>query len=49
METETIASRNVVSLLLGDLYNAAICKVDPDTVDEKAEAANESYVYGWDC
>lgn len=43
METETIASRNVVSLLLDEVFNASICKVDPETVTD------EDYVYGWDC
>lgn len=48
METETIAARNVVSLLLKDHYNAAICKMDA-VEDEAASANKENYVYGWDC
>lgn len=43
METETIAARNVVELLMQEEYDAGICKCSGDTDDE------DSYVYGWDC
>ncbi|KAH8079076.1 FAD/NAD(P)-binding domain-containing protein [Cristinia sonorae] len=54
METETIASRNVVSLLLDDLYNAAICKPAAEDVEStmttiKTSKPDEEFVYGWDC
>ncbi|TCD60722.1 hypothetical protein EIP91_009628 [Steccherinum ochraceum] len=49
METETIASRNVISLLLNDLYNSAICKLDLEDEETIQKAADPNYVYGWDC
>ncbi|KAL1939239.1 hypothetical protein VTO73DRAFT_10042 [Trametes versicolor] len=53
METETIASRNVVDLLLQEQFNASICKPSAatDLVEDapalKAEPAD--FVLGWDC
>lgn len=53
METETIASRNVVDLLLQEQFNASICKpsADTDPAEDapapKAEPAD--FVLGWDC
>ncbi|KAI0777409.1 FAD/NAD(P)-binding domain-containing protein [Trametes elegans] len=45
METETIASRNVVDLLLQEQFQAGICKPAEDGDAPK----NDSFVYGWDC
>ena len=42
METETIASRNIVELILREKFNTSICPV------EMADAGG-SGVYGWDC
>ena len=44
METEIIASRNVVDLLLQEKFNSSICPLD-----EKEKEAPEGFVYGWDC
>ncbi|KAJ7042618.1 Prenylcysteine lyase-domain-containing protein [Mycena alexandri] len=46
METETLASRNIVDLLLNEKFNSGICgpKGTPRNDTEK-----EDYVYGWDC
>lgn len=46
METEIIASRNVVDLLLQEKFNSSICPLDEEK--EKKEAP-EGFVYGWDC
>jgi len=46
METETIASRNVVDLLMREKFNSTICPL----VEEKREASvHAEFVYGWDC
>ncbi|KAF8504494.1 FAD/NAD(P)-binding domain-containing protein [Russula emetica] len=47
METETIASRNVVDLLMREKFNSSICPLD----EEKREGASvhAGFVYGWDC
>ena len=44
METETIAARNVVELMLKEQYDAAICKERFPEDD-----LPEDFVYGWDC
>lgn len=50
METETIASRNVVELLLHEQFNAGLCKQETDENGEPAPTDDEdSFVYGWDC
>lgn len=50
METETIASRNVVELLLHEQFNAGLCKQETDKDGEPAPTDDEdSFVYGWDC
>jgi len=45
METEIIASRNVVDLLLQEKFNSSICPLD----EEKEKEMPEGFVYGWDC
>jgi prenylcysteine oxidase / farnesylcysteine lyase len=46
METETIASRNVVDLLLREKFNSSICHMDEEIKGKEAPAG---FVYGWDC
>jgi len=43
METETLASRNVVDLLLREKFYSSICPTG------KKENASAEFVYGWDC
>ena len=43
METQTIASRNIVELILREKFNSSICPVEMSLED-----ADEG-VYGWDC
>jgi prenylcysteine oxidase/farnesylcysteine lyase len=45
METETLASRNVVDLLLREKFNSSICLSN----EEKREGESAAFVYGWDC
>ena len=47
METETVAARNVVELLLREEFDASICKTNG--TDSVAEEKGEDFVYGWDC
>ena len=49
METETIASRNVVELLLQEQYNAGLCKTQDAEGVEPVKEKGEDFVYGWDC
>ncbi|KAI6032073.1 FAD/NAD(P)-binding domain-containing protein [Pisolithus microcarpus] len=54
METETIASRNVVDLLLHEEFGSGICGSQlsgPETGEEDAprESGSEDFVLGWDC
>jgi prenylcysteine oxidase / farnesylcysteine lyase len=44
METQTLASRNIVDLLLREKFNASICRLD---IEERMK--KEGFVYGWDC
>ncbi|KZT67749.1 FAD/NAD(P)-binding domain-containing protein [Daedalea quercina L-15889] len=51
METETLAARNVVELLLREEFDAAICPVNLKA-DEPNATTNDSgkdFVLGWDC
>ncbi|KZT42779.1 hypothetical protein SISSUDRAFT_846389 [Sistotremastrum suecicum HHB10207 ss-3] len=43
METETIASRNIVDLIFEENFGFGICGL------ERTEDPSEDYVYGWDC
>ncbi|KAH9075769.1 FAD/NAD-P-binding domain-containing protein [Lactarius deliciosus] len=43
METETIASRNIVELILREKFNSSICPV------ETTRTITDGGVYGWDC
>ncbi|KAI1792233.1 FAD/NAD(P)-binding domain-containing protein [Ganoderma leucocontextum] len=50
METETIAARNVVELLMKEQFDAGLCKTFVAEAGEPvAERRNEDFVYGWDC
>lgn len=49
METETIASRNVVDLLLHDEYSAGVCPAAAVDEDTSAEVHDNKFVFGWDC
>lgn len=45
METETIAARNVVELLMQEEFDASICKSDGAGPKDD----NATFIYGWDC
>ena len=47
METETLASRNVVDLLMREKFNSSICPLDEEKREEGSGHAE--FVYGWDC
>lgn len=48
METETIAARNAVELLMREEFGASICP--PPAEDEPEGGENKGdFVYGWDC
>ena len=47
METETIASRNVVELLMQEEYGASICKRAENSTVVAEEG--DDFVYGFDC
>jgi prenylcysteine oxidase/farnesylcysteine lyase len=55
METETIASRNIVDLLLNEEFNAGICgsriaASHSENYTIQAAAPNDkNFVIGWDC
>lgn len=49
METETIASRNVVELLMQEQFDAGLCKQETNENGEPVEKKAEDFVYGWDC
>jgi prenylcysteine oxidase/farnesylcysteine lyase len=46
METETLAARNAVAMLLADKFSASIC---PPGFQSNQTAQNMPFVYGWDC
>jgi len=61
METEIVASRNVVDQLFADQYDTSLCPgkpkpIKPDlfletdrTLATTEEETTKDYVYGWDC
>ena len=50
METETVAARNVVDLLLDDLFQSGICGPKNSTSEtEVPRVFGDDFVYGWDC
>ncbi|KAL1664030.1 Prenylcysteine lyase-domain-containing protein [Schizophyllum commune] len=48
METETVAARNVVDLLLNEAFGASICGRSL-TGSDSSRAQDPKYTYGWDC
>ncbi|KAI0307538.1 FAD/NAD-P-binding domain-containing protein [Multifurca ochricompacta] len=44
METETLASRNVVDWLLRDKFNSSICSDETGYIEKASD-----FIYGWDC
>lgn len=53
METETIASRNAVDLLLNEAFETGICGLGtPEKkkyVPQQATSTHDDFVLGWDC
>lgn len=50
METETVAARNVVDLLLREHFGAGLCKPQVNDAGETIrEEKGDGFVYGWDC
>lgn len=51
METETIASRNVVDLLLNEDFGSSICgsRISGPEDGRRTLNDNEDFVLGWDC
>ncbi|KAG7099795.1 hypothetical protein E1B28_001607 [Marasmius oreades] len=51
METETIASRNVVDLLLNEEFKSSICgpRISGSETRGEKTVDDEDFVYGWDC
>ncbi|KAI0699779.1 FAD/NAD(P)-binding domain-containing protein [Cerioporus squamosus] len=50
METETLAARNVVDLLMQEQFDAGLCRSHLVEDGESAqERADDDFVYGWDC
>ncbi|TFY56537.1 hypothetical protein EVG20_g8889 [Dentipellis fragilis] len=52
METETLASRNIVDWLLREEFGAAICPAKPadaDSAEPEPRPKAKDFVYGWDC
>lgn len=49
METETLASRNVVDLLLNDEFGSSICGQRISATTKEAAVSDEEFVLGWDC
>jgi len=47
MDTETLASRNIVDLLMREKFNSSICPLDEEKREEASVPAG--FVYGWDC
>ena len=51
METETIAARNVVELLMKEQFDAGLCKLSAveEESDSSPQTRRDDFVYGWDC
>ncbi|KAF7986244.1 hypothetical protein HWV62_38711 [Athelia sp. TMB] len=49
METETIASRNVVDLLLTETFGTGICGAASPVEGEQQAQESPDFVLGWDC
>jgi prenylcysteine oxidase/farnesylcysteine lyase len=49
METETIASRNVVDLLLNEEFGSGICGNRIGATELMTRKEEKDFVLGWDC
>jgi len=49
METETIASRNVVDLLLHEEFGTGICGAQLSGTENMTQAVSSDFLLGWDC
>jgi len=55
METETIASRNVVDLLLNEEFNSGVCgsrisaSESTENHNKRDRSDDKDFVIGWDC
>jgi prenylcysteine oxidase / farnesylcysteine lyase len=52
METETVASRNVVDLMLNEEFAASICGpriTGPSPMKVEKADGDKGFVFGWDC
>jgi prenylcysteine oxidase/farnesylcysteine lyase len=54
METETVASRNVIDLLLNEEFQTSVCRArilgsEKNTTVPLTLENEQDFVYGWDC
>ena len=49
IETEILAARNVVDILLGEHFNSSICGAREGEGSISNTTKSEDFVYGWDC
>jgi prenylcysteine oxidase/farnesylcysteine lyase len=49
MDTQTIASRNVVDLLLNEEFGSGICGSRLDAPESTKGRRDADFVLGWDC
>ncbi|KAJ3826223.1 Prenylcysteine lyase-domain-containing protein [Lentinula raphanica] len=49
METETLASRNVVDLLLNEEFSSSICGPRISASTKETAPVDANFVFGWDC
>ncbi|KAG6891088.1 hypothetical protein C0995_014178 [Termitomyces sp. Mi166 len=49
METETVAARNVVDLLMREEFDAGICGSHLPISNSSESTTNQDFVLGWDC
>ena len=54
METETIASRNVIDLLLNEEFQTSVCGArisgsEKNTTLPLTLENEQNFIYGWDC
>lgn len=50
METETVAARNVVELILQEQFGLpGVCPFTPKAGEAYEGVALDNFVYGWDC
>jgi prenylcysteine oxidase/farnesylcysteine lyase len=54
METETVALRNVIDLLLNEEFQTSLCGARISGSEENATAQvplreEQDFIYGWDC